>query len=213
MQTNEQNAMHNLLLSVVSKKNNSNKTATTQKHAIIQEKTGSCSIHQQNLATQEVHLQPKRILRRLPIPPNPLPTRQVLVFHIRLLALPLVRVLGDFLHALGGFAGRAADGACDVADGGLESLFENLSDWVADDAEKTLVVWLVDEVGGEEERGGVEFAYFVLVEGTFGGDVGHFVGMECGCGVRSTGSNQFVGPVGIKDSNKSRWYSSSSKQP
>lgn len=84
-------------------------------------------------------LQPKRVLRRLPIPPNPLPTRQILILHIRLLALPLVRVLGDFLHALGGFAWRAADGACDVADGGLEGLFEDLADWVADDAEETLL--------------------------------------------------------------------------
>jgi hypothetical protein len=30
---------------------------------------------------------------------------------------------------------------------------------------------------------GFGMAYFVLVEGTFGGDVGHVVGMVCGCGV------------------------------
>jgi hypothetical protein len=42
------------------------------------------------------------------------------------------------LHTFGGFAGRPADGSCDVADGGFESLVEDLTDWVADDAEKAL---------------------------------------------------------------------------
>ena len=89
-------------------------------------------------------LQPQRILRRLPIAPNPLAARQILVLHIFLVALPFVRVLRDFLHAFGGFTGRAADGACDVADGGLEGFVEDLADWVADDAEETLFgeVWL-----------------------------------------------------------------------
>jgi hypothetical protein len=43
------------------------------------------------------------------------------------------------LHTLSGFARRTADGACDVADGGLESFLENLADWVADDTEETLL--------------------------------------------------------------------------
>ena len=100
-------------------------------------------------------LQPKRILRRLPVSPDPLSTGQVLVFHIRLLALPLVRVFGDVLHTFGGFAVRTADGACDVADGGLEGFLEDLADWVAHDAEETLVVWSVGDVRGEEDGGRV----------------------------------------------------------
>ena len=99
----------------------------------------------------KIGLQPKRILRRLPIAPNPLATRQVLVLHILLVTLPLVRVLRDFLHAFGGFAGGTADGACDVADGGLEGFVEDLADWVADDAEETLGLLLV---GGGGEDGG-----------------------------------------------------------
>lgn len=110
--------------------------------AIIQEqrkKKQSCARSNRNpLLTQATPLQPKRILRRLPIPPNPFATRQILILHILLVALPLVRVLSDFLHTFGGFARGAADGACDVADGGLESFVEDLADWVADDAEEAL---------------------------------------------------------------------------
>lgn len=81
------------------------------------------------------------------------------------------------MHTLGGFAVRAADGACDVADGGFQSLLEDLANWVADDTEETLVVWLVGGFGGGGSRTvvGFDLTYFVLVEGTFGGDVGHFV--------------------------------------
>lgn len=93
----------------------------------------------QNLCSLAVRrLQPKRVLRRLPVPSNPLSAREVLVLHILLVALPLVRVLGDVLHAFGGFAVRAADGASDVADGGFEGFFEDLAYWIADDAEETL---------------------------------------------------------------------------
>lgn len=73
---------------------------------------------------------------------------------------------------------RAADGACDVADGGLEGFVEDLADWVADDAEETLGFLLVGGGGEEGERSGF---YFVLVEGTVGGDVGHFGTCMCGC--------------------------------
>ena len=67
---------------------------------------------------------------------------------------------------------RAADGTCDVADGGLEGLVEDLADGVADDAEETLLhLWLVG--GGEGGCGMVE-GYLVLVEGAVGGDVGHY---------------------------------------
>ena len=123
-----------------------------------------------------VRLQPKRVLRRLPVPSNPLSARQILVLHVLLVALPLVGVLGDILHAFGGFAVRAADGARDVADGGLEGFVEDLADWVADDTEETLL-WLV---GREVGRCGGEF-YFVLVEGTFGCDVGHYELCICEC--------------------------------
>lgn len=58
--------------------------------------------------------------------------------NILLVALPLVRVLGDVLHAFGGFAVGFSDGACDVADGGFEGFVEDLADGVADDTEETL---------------------------------------------------------------------------
>lgn len=53
------------------------------------------------------------------------------------------------MHAFGGFAVGTADSACDVADGGLEGFLEHLADWVADDAEETLIVWLVEGLGKE----------------------------------------------------------------
>ena len=89
-------------------------------------------------ANTENRLQPKRILRRLPIPPNPLATGQVLVLYILLVALPFVRVFGDIRHAFGGFAVRASNRTGDVADGGLEGFVKDLADWVADDAEEAL---------------------------------------------------------------------------
>lgn len=90
------------------------------------------------LCSVTVRLQPKRVLRRLPVPSNPLSARQILVLHILLVALPFVGVLGNILHAFGGFAVRAADGARDMANGGLESFIEDLADWIADDTEETL---------------------------------------------------------------------------
>ena len=51
-------------------------------------------------------------------------------------------------------------------------------DWVADGAEETLGFLLVGGGGEEGERSGF---YFVLVEGTVGGDVGHFGTCMCGC--------------------------------
>lgn len=70
--------------------------------------------------------------------PDPLATRQILVLHILLVALPFVCVFGDVRHAFGGFAVRASDRTGDVADGGLEGFVEDLADWVADDAEEAL---------------------------------------------------------------------------
>ena len=103
-----------------------------------QNKTHAQSINQNLCSLAVRRLQPKRVLRRLPVPSNPLATRQVLVLNILLVALPLVRVLRDVLHAFGGFAVGFTDGACDVADGGLEGFVEDLADGVTDDAEKTL---------------------------------------------------------------------------
>jgi len=122
-----------------------NKISPTQQLAIIQSKKESkaaCSNkpNPDHLGGNQRYpaLQPKRILRRLPIPPNPLATRQIFVLYILLVALPLVSVFGDVGHALGGFAVRTSDRAGDVADGGLEGFVEDLADWVADDAEETL---------------------------------------------------------------------------
>jgi hypothetical protein len=136
MQMNEQIAMHKSLLSLASGKQQQQNLshASTRYHTRNPHKIEAQITREANSA----RLQPKRILRRLPVSPNSLPTRQILIFHIRLLALPLVRILGNNLHTLGSFAVRPADGACDVADGGLESFLENLADWIADDTEETL---------------------------------------------------------------------------
>ena len=103
-----------------------------------QNKTHAQSINQNLCSLAVRRLQPKRVLRRLPVPSNPLSAGQILVLYVLLIALPLVGVLGDILHAFGGFAVRAADGARDVADGGLEGFVEDLADGVADDAEEAL---------------------------------------------------------------------------
>lgn len=140
MQMNEQIAMHTTRPTKTLKKSNSSKDSLSYKKEKEKKKRirNPCSTINQNLRSLTAQLQPKRVLRRLPVPPNPLATRQILVLHILLVALPLVRVFGDVLHAFGGFAVRAADGTCDVADGGLEGFVEDLADGVADDAEEAL---------------------------------------------------------------------------
>ena len=109
-------------------------------------------LHAQSNMPLATRLQSKRVLRRLAVPSNPLATRQILVLNILLVALPLVGVSGDILHAFGCFAVGAADGACDVADGGSEGFVERLADGVADNTEETLSHLL--SVGGRDgERG------------------------------------------------------------
>jgi hypothetical protein len=83
-------------------------------------------------------LQPKRVLRCLPVSSNTLAARQVFVRNILLVALPLKLIFGALLHARCGFASRYADTSCELADGGLETFLEHLSDGVADDAEEAL---------------------------------------------------------------------------
>jgi hypothetical protein len=96
------------------------------------------STNSRNPSTKYHSLQPKRVLRRLPVSSNAFAAGQVFVRNILLVALPLELVFGALLHARCGFASWSADASGDVADGGLESFLEHLADGVAYDAEEAL---------------------------------------------------------------------------
>jgi hypothetical protein len=98
----------------------------------------STAVVQKNPSTRNRSLQPKRVLGGLPVPSNALAARQVLVFHILLVALVLEFFFGVFLHGCCGFASRYAHTSGELADRGPQTFLEHLADGVADDAEEAL---------------------------------------------------------------------------